>query len=157
MNSSDTPIGRHVIADFWGGRHFSDPDILISTYDTPCMLDEALVRQMKPDAVIVDVTCGYGEGYLPTCNAFTSHREPFFERFGILHCKVDAMPASVPLTATEAMSSNAAPYFCALAEDVMLGKEDPVSRSGLLSQNYEILHPEALRHISLDTKRLIPA
>ncbi|MEQ9246637.1 MAG: NAD(P)-dependent oxidoreductase, partial [Nitratireductor sp.] len=40
--------------------------IQISTYDTPPMIDRGMLKLMKPGAVIVDVTCGYGPGYLPT-------------------------------------------------------------------------------------------
>jgi alanine dehydrogenase len=124
--------------------------VLISTYDTPALLDEALVRRMKPGAVIVDVTCGYGAGYMPTFDRLTTHDTPVYERFGVLHCKIDAMPASVPLTATAAMSSTIVPYVQALAEDIFNGKSDDVSRAGLVTADGAILHPEILRHIVLE-------
>ena len=28
MNTANTPIGRHIIADFWGARYLANPDIL---------------------------------------------------------------------------------------------------------------------------------
>ena len=127
--------------------------VLISTYDTPALMDEALVRRMKPGAVIVDVTCGYGAGYMPTFDRLTTHDSPVYERFGVLHCKIDAMPASVPLTATEAMSTTALPYVLALAEDIFCGKSDGVSRAGLVTADGAVLHPEILRHIELERAR----
>ena len=51
--------------------------ILISTYDTAPMLDEELVRRMKPGSVIVDVTCGYGSGYMPSFSHLTTYDAPF--------------------------------------------------------------------------------
>lgn len=123
--------------------------ILISTHDTPEMLGEALVRRMKPGSVIVDVTCGYGEGYMPTFNNFTTHDIPFFKRFGIQHCKIDAMPASVPLTAAPATSSNVSPYLLAMAEDIFDGVEDITSRSGIITFKNKVIHPEVLRHIRM--------
>jgi alanine dehydrogenase len=39
--------------------------ILVSTFDTPPMITETDLRLMKPGAVIVDATCGYGPGFLP--------------------------------------------------------------------------------------------
>ena len=127
--------------------------VLISTYDTPALMDEALVRRMKPGAVIVDVTCGYGAGYMPTFDRLTTHDSPVYERFGVLHCKIDAMPASVPLTATEAMSTTALPYVLALAEDIFCGKSDGVSRAGLVTADGAVRHPEILRHIELERAR----
>jgi alanine dehydrogenase len=120
--------------------------ILISTYDTPPMLPESLVRRMKPGAAIVDVTCGYGAGYMPTFDRFTHHETPFFERFGVLHCKIDAMPASVPLTAAAATSANVAPYLLQLAQAVYGGKPDPVSAAGIVAKDYAFVHPEVVRH-----------
>lgn len=121
--------------------------ILISTYDTPPMIDEALVRRMKPGSAIVDVTCGYGAGYLPTIDQLTTHDEPFYEKFGVLHCKIDALPSSVPLTAADGMSHTFAPYALNLALDLFDGAVDPVSRAALVTANRAVLHPEVIRHI----------
>lgn len=123
--------------------------ILISTHDTPPMLNESTVRRMKPGSVIVDVTCGYGSGYMPTFNELTTHDKPFYKRFGVQHCKIDAMPASVPITATRATSANVWRYLLALANDVFHDMKDIVSRNGCLLSGGKIIHPELVRHLSM--------
>jgi alanine dehydrogenase len=123
--------------------------ILISTHDTAPMLDHALVQRMRPGAVIVDVTCGYGSGYMPTFDRFTTHEAPFFERYGILHCKIDAMPASVPLTAAHATSANAWRFLLDMAAARDRGEDDPVAQQGLLVRDGRVVHPELERHIML--------
>lgn len=123
--------------------------ILISTHDTPPMLTESTVKRMQPGSVIVDITCGYGGGYMPTFNKLTTHTEPFYKRFGIQHCKIDAMPASVPVTATHATNSNVWRYLLALAEDIFHNKMDSVSRKGCLVSGGRIIHPELARHIAM--------
>ena len=124
--------------------------ILISTHDTPEMLSESLVCRMKPGSMIVDVTCGYGSGYMPTFDRFTTHDQPVFTRFGIQHCKIDAMPASVPVTAAPATSANVAPYLLAMARDVIDGIPDSTSRAGRITFKESVVHPEVQRHIELE-------
>ncbi len=123
--------------------------ILISTHDTPVMLPEDMVRRMKKGAVIVDVTCGYGSGYMPTFDRLTTHDAPFYERFGVLHCKIDAMPASVPVTAAHATNANIWRYIRSLADHVLRGEEDMTSQRGCLLSNGRIVHPELDRHIEM--------
>ena len=123
--------------------------ILISTYDTPPMLSEDLIGRMKKGSVIVDVTCGYGTGYMPSFDSLTTHDQPFYERHGVLHCKIDAMPASVPITAAEATNSNIWRYLLAMAEGICAGAGDPVSRAGCVVSGHEVVHPEVRRHIDM--------
>jgi len=123
--------------------------ILISTYDTPPMLSEDLVRRMKKGSVIVDVTCGYGAGYMPSFTDLTTYDAPFYVRHGILHCKIDAMPASVPLTAATATSANVWRYLLAMAEDIHNGAPDPTSRNGCIVAEGKIVHAEVLRHVAM--------
>jgi alanine dehydrogenase len=123
--------------------------ILISTHDTPPMIDEALVRRMRPGSMIVDVTCGYGAGYLPTFDSLTTHQSPVYERHGILHCKIDALPASVPLTAAQATSANIGPYLEDLAERHFSGTDPLGARDGVVVSAGRHVHPEILRHVEL--------
>lgn len=128
--------------------------ILISTYDTAPMLKESLVKQMQPGSVIVDVTCGYGSGYMPTFERFTNHAEPFYERFGVLHCKIDAMPASVPFTAAHATDYNVARGLIEIANSIVAKRQSHVASTGCLVAKGEILHPELLRHLDFDHSKL---
>jgi len=123
--------------------------ILISTYDTPPMLSDELVAMMKPGSVIVDVTCGYGKGYMPSFSRLTTYDAPFYVRHGVLHCKIDAMPASVPLTAARATSANVWRFLLGLAQAACEGKADTTSSNGCVVADGRVTHPEVLRHIAM--------
>ena len=123
--------------------------ILISTYDTPPMIDEHMVREMKSGSVMVDVTCGYGSGYLPTFHKLTTYDDPFYVVHGVLHCKIDAMPASVPATATAATSYNVLPYVLYLCNQLVDNGPPKAARNdlGLLLGNKTAFHHELIRHL----------
>jgi len=128
--------------------------ILISTHDTPPMLPEDLVKRMKNGSVLVDVTCGYGDGYMPSFETLTTYDQPFYERYGVLHCKIDAMPASVPITAAEATSNNVWSYLLAMAEGIFTNTDDGVSRTGCVVSDGTVIHPEVKRHIDMESGML---
>ncbi|HKR50418.1 MAG TPA: NAD(P)-dependent oxidoreductase [Pseudonocardiaceae bacterium] len=125
--------------------------ILVSTYDTPPMIDEDLVRRMRPGAMIVDVTVGYGSGYLPTFDRQTTHVEPVYERFGVLHCKIDAMPGSVPLTASRAVSPLITPYLIELGNAIYGGAPSPTATAGMITKDSEATHHEVTRHLAYES------
>ncbi|MRG29293.1 hypothetical protein GIJ05_14230 [Laceyella tengchongensis] len=136
-------------------RELNDADLVIgaiqiSTYDTPPMIDEELVKMMKPGSMIVDVTCGYGSGYLPTFSQFTSFNQPVYERFGVLHCKIDLLPAAVPATTTRAVSPLVAPYLLNLGESIFnTNFFDGISAAGKIIENGKIVHYEVARHMEM--------
>jgi alanine dehydrogenase len=135
LNDPDT-LATHVkAADLVIGA------ILISTYDTPTMIAPALVQQMKPGSVIVDVTCGYGEGYLPTGSDFTSFEKPAYKVHGVQHILIDALPATVPITASQAASHNMLPYLQKMGAAIFDGQPDPVSERGMIIQGGKFVHP----------------
>ena len=115
--------------------------VLISTHETAPIVPESVVARMRPGSVIVDVTCGSGPGYLPTFDRCTTPDDPMFERHGVLHCKLDGMPAAVPRSATAAFSPHIEPYLLRLARDVYDGVADPSSRAGLVARGGRLVHP----------------
>lgn len=124
--------------------------ILISTFDTPPMIDEALVRRMKRGAMIVDVTCGHGRGYLPSFDRCTTHKDPVYVRNGILHCKIDILPAGVPLSAGQANSVVIAPYLVRMAESVFdAGRPDVTSAAGKIVAGGQVTHAEIERNMKM--------
>lgn len=78
--------------------------VLISDWDTAPLLDREALSLMRPGSVIVDVTCGYGSGYLSTFPRFTVADDPFDVVDGVVHIKIDGLPEQVPITASEAAS-----------------------------------------------------
>lgn len=120
--------------------------ILVSTFDTPPMITEVDLREMKTGAVIVDATCGYGEGYLPTAGPAQGPGDPLRVVQGVLHIKLDALPALVPVTATEAYTGNAAPYLVRLARVALRGATDPAIEAARIAQHGRVVHPVCRQH-----------
>jgi alanine dehydrogenase len=142
-------------------REFLDADlvvgaILISTYDTPPMINRELLMKMKVGAVIVDVTCGYGEGFLPTGHTQTRDLSKIYEVEGVLHIKNDIMPASVPFTSAEATSKNHTAYLINLGRTIFENDfSDPISEAAKVTQNGKIVHPEIIKDFQLIIKSRI--
>jgi alanine dehydrogenase len=120
--------------------------ILISTFDTPPMITKADLRAMKRGAVIVDATCGYSSGYLPTAGSVQRPGDPPRVVEGVLHVKLDALPALVPVTATEAYTANAAPYLVRLARVALHGVVDPEIEAARIAHAGRLTHPVCRQH-----------
>ena len=76
--------------------------ILISTFDTPPILERRHIASMSTGSVIVDATAGYGSGYVETMPDDMS-LEPVAVS-GIIHVKIDRYPALVPATTVREVS-----------------------------------------------------
>ena len=70
---------------------------------------------MSPGSVIVDVAVDQG-GIVETIDRPTSHSDPVYEKFGVLHYAVPNMPGAVPRTSTIALSNVTVPYALKLAD-----------------------------------------
>jgi alanine dehydrogenase len=81
---------------------------------TPMIISEALVRQMKENSVIVDVSIDQG-GCFET-SRITSHSAPVFKKHGVIHFCVPNVAARVAHTATSALSNIFAPILLAADE-----------------------------------------
>lgn len=120
--------------------------IQISTFDTPPILTDEMVMTMKKGSMIVDVTCGYGPGYLPSFDHFSNFSEPVYERFGVLHCKIDLLPAAVPVTTTQGVSKHITPYLINWANAVWENSTDIISLAGKIISEGEIVHEVVKMH-----------
>lgn len=123
--------------------------ILVSTYTTDAMITEDDLDLMKPGSVIVDVTCGYGDGYLPTAGPLQHPGDPPRVVRGVLHVKIDVLPALVPVTATHAYSAQATPFLLRLAQAVADGHNDPLWATALITDNGVITHPIVQEHAKI--------
>lgn len=135
-------------------REIMDADIvigaiLISTYDTPAMIDDNMVKSMKKGSIIVDVTAGYGAGYISSFDKNSSFEYPVYERYGILHCKIDVLPLAYPNTTVQAMSQHLSPYLLNLAKTVFNKNfTDLTSENGKIIDNGKINNYELERHMN---------
>lgn len=80
----------------------------------PILVTETMVEHMKPGAVIVDVSIDMG-GCFET-SEMTSHENPYFTKYGVIHYCVPNIPARYPKTASVAISNIITPYLLEIAE-----------------------------------------
>ncbi|MEE9542631.1 MAG: alanine dehydrogenase, partial [Thermodesulfobacteriota bacterium] len=81
---------------------------------TPRIITREMVKSMKEGSVIVDVSVDQG-GCVETTKP-TTHSEPTFLEYGVLHYGVTNMPGSVPRTSTFALTNATLPYVVKLAD-----------------------------------------
>ncbi|WP_413441127.1 alanine dehydrogenase [Synechococcus sp. MIT S1220] len=121
-------------------------DLLIGAVLTPggrapTLVDEAMVQQMKPGSVIVDVAIDQG-GCVATSRE-TTHTDPTVTIDGVQHYAVGNMPGAVPFTSTEALVSVTLPYILGIAgrglEEAVT--ERPELLSGLNTVQGAVCHP----------------
>jgi alanine dehydrogenase len=115
--------------------------VLVAGARAPRLVTEALVRRMKPGAVIVDVAVDQG-GCIETIRP-TTLLEPVYTLHGVLHYGVTNMPALVPRTSTFALTNATLPYALELA---CKGTERAVSESVELARGVNlwrgrVVHP----------------
>jgi alanine dehydrogenase len=88
--------------------------VLIPGAAAPKLLPEALVKEMLPGAVVVDVAVDQG-GCIETCRP-TTHDNPTYEKHGVVHYCVANMPGAVPRTSTFALTNVTTPYARLIAD-----------------------------------------
>ncbi len=99
-------------------RSVADADVVVGAVlvpggRAPVVVDEDMVRGMKPGAVIVDVAVDQG-GCIATTRE-TTHSEPVYEKHGVVHYAVGNMPGAVPYTSTYALTNATLPYVVQVA------------------------------------------
>ncbi len=70
---------------------------------TPCIVTEEMVSMMKPDSVILDVCIDQG-GCFET-SELTTHSQPTFRKYDVIHYCVPNIPSRVAHTASTALSN----------------------------------------------------
>jgi alanine dehydrogenase len=88
--------------------------VLIPGAKAPMVVSQKMVRQMRPGSVVVDIAIDQG-GCIETIRA-TSHKEPIYPKFGVVHYAVPNMPAMVGRTSTIALTQATEPFVTRLVE-----------------------------------------
>jgi len=141
------PTRRHI------HELLADCDLLIGAAlmagaRTPQVIERAMLRNMKPGSVLVDVSIDQG-GIAETSRP-TSLSNPTYVEEGIIHYCVTNIPGCVPATSTSALTSATLPYVlklatqgveAALASDAALGR-------GLNIEAGAIRHPAVARAVA---------
>ncbi|OHX10778.1 alanine dehydrogenase [Chromobacterium sphagni] len=87
--------------------------VLIPGAAAPKLVTRAMLKSMKPGAVLVDVAIDQG-GCFETSRA-TTHQDPIYTVDGIVHYCVANMPGGVARTSTQALTNATLPYMLELA------------------------------------------
>lgn len=88
--------------------------VLIPGAKAPKLVTEAMIAQMKPGAIVVDIAIDQG-GIFETTDTITTHDHPTYIKHGVVHYAVANMPGAVPRTSTMALSNATTPYGLLLA------------------------------------------
>jgi alanine dehydrogenase len=118
----------------------------------PTLVDEELVKQMKPGSVIVDVAIDQG-GCIATSRE-TTHTDPVHTLHGVQHYAVGNMPGAVPFTSTEALVSVTLPYILVMAGRGLTEAvtDRPELLSGLNTVDGAVCHPGVARALGVATR-----
>lgn len=128
--------------------------IQISTYDTPAIIGKEELKVMKKGSVIVDVTCGYGKGYIPSCEIKTTPQNPTRIVNGVIHSSISTLPSLVPATSMPAISGIIVPYLVELGDSLInnIFSEDflHLSKEGMVLDRGNVVNGELSRHLKFN-------
>ena len=88
--------------------------VLVPGAAAPKLINRAMLSEMKPGAVLVDVAIDQG-GCFETSKP-TTHAEPTYVVDGVVHYCVANMPGAVARTSTQALTNATQPFVVALAD-----------------------------------------
>ncbi|SHL05283.1 alanine dehydrogenase [Desulforamulus aeronauticus] len=108
--------------------------VLIPGAKAPKLVKEDMVKTMKPGSVIVDVAIDQG-GSIETIDRVTTHDNPSYEKYGVVHYSVANMPGAVARTSTYALTNVTLPYAVQLANK---GWVQAVKDNGALAKGVNV-------------------
>ncbi|MGR9050789.1 alanine dehydrogenase [Halobacillus faecis] len=88
--------------------------VLIPGAKAPKLVTEEMVKSMSRGSVIVDVAVDQG-GIVETVDHVTTHDDPTYVKYGVVHYAVGNMPGAVPQTSTLALTNVTIPYAVQIA------------------------------------------
>lgn len=81
----------------------------------PKLVTEDMIKKMKPGSVVIDVAVDQG-GIFETIDRITTHDDPTFVKYGVVHYAVANIPGAVPRTSTYALTNATIPYVKMIAD-----------------------------------------
>lgn len=105
--------------------------VLIEGARAPCIVTKEMVQTMKPGAVIIDVAIDQG-GCVETSKP-TTHSNPVYKEYDIIHYCVTNIPGAVACTSTRALTNVTLPYALEIADMgyERAGRENPAIGGGI--------------------------
>jgi len=106
--------------------------VLIPGARAPHLVTEEMVQAMTPGSVIVDVAIDQG-GSIATIDRVTTHSDPTFVKYGVVHYSVANMPGAVARTSTFALTNVTLGYALEIANKGYLNaiQENPALHKGV--------------------------
>lgn len=125
----------HNLAEAVAGADLLIGAVLIPGTKAPKLVTEEMVASMQPGSVIIDVAIDQG-GCISTIDRTTSHSNPTYEAYGVLHYAVPNIPGAVPRTSTYALNNVTLPYALELANK---GVEQVLYENSPLTKGFNVL------------------
>jgi len=124
--------------------HFADVlvgAVLIPGARTPILVTREMVRSMRPQSVIMDISIDQG-GCVETSRP-TTHSNPTYVEEGVTHYCVPNMTSVLGRTATHAINNAAWPFIEKIAATGLEQAitKDPILARGIYTHRGEIVHP----------------
>ena len=115
----------------------------------PKLITRNLVKKMKQGAVIVDIAVDQG-GCSETVRP-TTHAQPFYSLYGVVHCGITNLPSTVPLTSTLALTRASFPYALEIANKGHLAaaRDNPAIKKGINIVNGKITNQAVAEALGL--------
>lgn len=88
--------------------------VLIPGARAPRIVSKEMIKTMQPGSVVVDVAIDQG-GSIETIDHITTHSNPTYEKFGVIHYAVANIPGAVARTSTIALTNVTVPYGIQIA------------------------------------------
>ncbi|MEN8905186.1 MAG: alanine dehydrogenase [Clostridiales bacterium] len=88
--------------------------VLIAGAKTPKLVTEDMVFNMNDGSIIVDVAIDQG-GSIETIDRVTTHDNPIYDKFGVMHYSVANIPGAVARTSTFALTNVTMDYALQIA------------------------------------------
>lgn len=132
--------------------------VLIPGARAPHLVTEAMVRQMKPGSVVVDVAVDQG-GSVETIDRVTTHDNPVYVKHGIVHYAVANMPGAVARTSTFALTNVTLEYGLEIANKGYLQaiQESPALALGVNVINGKVTYQAVAKALNLEYTPLAEA
>ncbi|MGE4485015.1 MAG: alanine dehydrogenase [Oscillospiraceae bacterium] len=112
---STVVFNEYMAAELLGTADLLVSSVLVRGARAPKIVSAEMVKLMKKGSVIVDIAIDQG-GSVETVDRVTTHDNPCFEKFGVIHYSVANIPGAVPKTSTWALTSVTLPYVIAFAQ-----------------------------------------
>ncbi|WP_449355070.1 alanine dehydrogenase [Virgibacillus natechei] len=129
--------------------------VLIPGARAPQLVTEAMVKEMTPGSVIIDVAVDQG-GSIETIDRVTTHDDPVYIKHGVLHYAVANMPGAVARTSTLSLTNNTSQYGVFLATNGLqqaVDKNEALAK-GVNTYDGNITHKEIAQAHNMSYKPL---